>query len=364
MDFKPYDNNGDPADFQGSIPITPPGAENQLFINPFAVDPVTENVLYYPAGNVLWRGDLTPTLNGGTDPDWTELTNVGIPAGFGLSTLAASTAPAHVLYVGASSATDPPKIFRLDNADTATDGEAERSIAGAPNGAYVHSVAVNPTNADEILVALSNYNIVGLYHSTDGGQTYTAVEGNLEGDAQNPGPSIRAAGILPSDGTTTYLVGTSTGAYSTTALNGANTEWTQEGATVIGNNVVEFISARPSDGRVVLATHGRGIFLGMPVETVATEEESGVPEHFALHQNYPNPFNPETTITFDVPETRSVELAVFDVQGRRVALLVDEVFSVGQHTIPWQADHLPSGTYFYQLRAGAFTQVKTMILVK
>ncbi len=264
VDFKPYDNDGVPADFQGSSPVTPPGAENQLFINPFAVDPVTENVLYYPDGDVLWRGDLTPTINGGNDPDWTEMTNVGIPNGFGLTALAASTTPAHVLYLGASSATDPPKIFRLDNADTATDGEVERSIPGAPNGAYLHAIAVNPANADEILVALSNYNIVGLYHSSDGGQTYTAVEGNLEGNAQNPGPSIRATSILPFGGETTYLAGTSTGVYSTTTLNGANTTWTQEGANVVGNNVVESITARTSDGRIALATHGRGIFLGMP----------------------------------------------------------------------------------------------------
>ena len=261
LQFKTYDVNGDPVGFFQSADVTPPGAENQLFINPLAVDPVTENVVYYPDGNALWRGDLAPTINGGNEPDWTELTNVGIPAGYGLTSLTASTTPAHVLYLGASSTGDPPKIYRFDNADTATDGEVERSIAGAPNGAYVHSIAVNPTNADEILVALSNYNIVGLYHSIDGGQNYTAVEGNLEGDAQNPGPSIRAVSILPFDGTTTYLVGTSTGAYSTTALS-PNTQWTQEGAGVIGNNIVEFITSRTSDGRTALATHGRGIFLG------------------------------------------------------------------------------------------------------
>ena len=263
--FKPYGANGEPVGFEESPDITPPGAENQLFINPFAVNPASENLLFYPGGNVLWRGDLTPTIaDMNTPPDWTKLTNVGIPEGLGISALAVSTTPAHVLYLGTSGLTDPPKIFRLAGAHTATDGEVERSIPGAPNGAYVHNIAVNPTNAHEILVALSNYNIVGLYHSTDGGQSYTAVEGNLEGDQNNPGPSVRAVSILPFDGTTTYLVGTSTGAYSTTTLDGANTQWTQEGADVIGNNVVESITSRTSDGRIALATHGRGIFIGTP----------------------------------------------------------------------------------------------------
>jgi len=111
-------------------------------------------------------------------------------------------------------------------------------------------------------VVFSNYNVVSVFATTDGGTTWTAIAGNLE---QNPngggsGPSCRWVKILPVGGTKIYYIGTSTGVYSTGYLNGANTVWEQEGASVIGNVVVDMIDARSSDGMVVAATHGNGIF--------------------------------------------------------------------------------------------------------
>lgn len=250
--------------------VTAPGQNiGQLFIHPFAVDPNDENVVYYPAGRQLWR-----TTNGAVPqglPSWTSLNGILLPTGCTMSTISASTDPAHVVYYGADCGFQSPRIYRLANANTATGGAQEISIPGIPAGAYVHDIAINPTNADEILVVHSNYNVVGLYHSTDGGQSYQAVEGNLEGSNSTPGPSLRAAAILPGEGATGYLVGTSTGLYSTTQLNGSGTIWAREGANTIGNAVTEALDARPEDYTVAAATHGRGIFLGstsaaLPVE--------------------------------------------------------------------------------------------------
>ncbi len=94
------------------------------------------------------------------------------------------------------------------------------------------------------------------------------------------------------------------------------------------------------------------------------QAESTVPTQYRLEQNYPNPFNPTTTITFDVPALHQVELAVYDVMGRRVAVLVDGVLAAGRHEATWQAGKLPSGTYFYRLTAGAFSQTKALTLLK
>jgi hypothetical protein len=254
-----YDADG----FDGEV-APPSGASGTpLFIHPFAVDPGDEETLYYPVENVLWRNTQLSTAT--TSTGWTELTGVTAPSGMTISALAATAGnPAHRLYYGASdgSGDDPPRVFRLDNAHTATNGETDISIPDAPDGAYLHNIAVNPHNGDELLVVMSNYNIVGLYHSTNGGQSYTAVEGNLEGSQNTPGPSLRWAAILPIGGITQYLVATSVGLFSTTALNGANTVWVQEGADLIGNTVVAALDARPSDGTVAAATHGRGIFIG------------------------------------------------------------------------------------------------------
>ena len=99
-------------------------------------------------------------------------------------------------------------------------------------------------------------------------------------------------------------------------------------------------------------------------EVEGLETQSELPTAFALDQNYPNPFNPRTLIEFALPETREVELAVFDVMGRRVATLVDGVLSAGYHEVAWNAEHLPTGVYLYRITAGDFMQVKQMMLVK
>ena len=75
------------------------------------------------------------------------------------------------------------------------------------------------------------------------------------------GPSIRWIEIVPlQNGETLYLVGTSTGLYSTTELNGTATQWGQEGAEEIGNVVVPMVKSRSTDGQVVIATHGNGTY--------------------------------------------------------------------------------------------------------
>ncbi len=103
---------------------------------------------------------------------------------------------------------------------------------------------------------------------------------------------------------------------------------------------------------------------GQKLMTVGEQVEGTVPTQYRLEQNYPNPFNPTTTITFDVPALHQVELAVYDVIGRRVAMLVDGVLAAGRHKATWQAGKLPSGTYFYRLTAGAFSQTKALTLLK
>jgi len=86
---------------------------------------------------------------------------------------------------------------------------------------------------------------------------------------------------------------------------------------------------------------------------------------FELFQNYPNPFNPSTTIRFALPNaTQEVSLAVYDLLGRQVALLVKQDMSVGIHTVSFNAENLSSGMYFYRLQAGSFVSVKKLTLIK
>jgi Secretion system C-terminal sorting domain/The GLUG motif len=88
------------------------------------------------------------------------------------------------------------------------------------------------------------------------------------------------------------------------------------------------------------------------------------PKTFTLLQNYPNPFNPSTQISYQVPSNSRVSLKVFDLLGREVAALVNEVKPAGTYTATFNADKIPSGVYFYQLSAGNFLQTKKILLMK
>jgi len=92
--------------------------------------------------------------------------------------------------------------------------------------------------------------------------------------------------------------------------------------------------------------------------------ELDIPLDFALTQNYPNPFNPTTKITFAVPEKNLVTIKVYDLTGQEVATLVNEVKDVGTYDISFDASGLSSGVYLYQMRAGNFSSVKKMSVLK
>ncbi len=103
--------------------------------------------------------------------------------------------------------------------------------------------------------------------------------------------------------------------------------------------------------------------------TVDVNEET-LPNKFELMQNYPNPFNPTTTIKYSIPVIAGVEtlhatsLQIYNVLGQKVATLVNEKQAPGTYSVQFDASELPSGIYFYTLRAGNFAATKKMILLK
>ncbi len=96
----------------------------------------------------------------------------------------------------------------------------------------------------------------------------------------------------------------------------------------------------------------------------AVEELSGMPEDFKLSQNYPNPFNPTTTIEFSIAKEGMVNISVFNVLGQKVAELINDVKSVGNYKVNFNASNLTSGVYYYRLTAGNYTITKKMQLIK
>jgi len=98
--------------------------------------------------------------------------------------------------------------------------------------------------------------------------------------------------------------------------------------------------------------------------TDAGETADRVPTEFALEQNYPNPFNPTTVLGYQLPVSSDVRLAVYDLLGREVAVLVNEKKAPGFYRVDFDAAGLASGVYVYRLMAGGTVQIRKMIILR
>lgn len=102
--------------------------------------------------------------------------------------------------------------------------------------------------------------------------------------------------------------------------------------------------------------------------TGVTQTNSPIPRRFELYQNYPNPFNPSTTIKYDLPKESKVKIVVYDILGREIARLADEMKKAGSYQVVWETNRLASGVYFYRIEAVSvgerIVDVKKMLLVK
>ncbi|MCU7498645.1 MAG: T9SS type A sorting domain-containing protein [Ignavibacteria bacterium] len=99
-------------------------------------------------------------------------------------------------------------------------------------------------------------------------------------------------------------------------------------------------------------------------QLLAVENNPPAVNTYTLSQNYPNPFNPATTISYTIPRASHVELKVYDMLGREVQTLMSMEQAAGSYKVQFEASHLPSGMYIYEIRAGNFTKNGKMLLLK
>jgi hypothetical protein len=102
---------------------------------------------------------------------------------------------------------------------------------------------------------------------------------------------------------------------------------------------------------------------GTPISGV-TRISIETPVNYTLSQNYPNPFNPTTKINFALPKSGLVTLKVYDIVGKEVATLVNEVKNAGSYSVDFNASNLSSGMYFYKVSVNGFSEIKKMMLIK
>jgi photosystem II stability/assembly factor-like uncharacterized protein len=356
--------------------IDPAGAtrDDYLFINPFAVDPNDENIMYVPAGKKIFRQNQLLSLSTNTTWDsittgYTQLsdtvkstnTSGGFPAQ--ISCIAVSKQPANVVYVG----TTTRDIYRIDSANTGN--PKLKLINKAPMTAgYVSSIAIDPDDANKVLVCFSNYSVLrSIYYSKDGGNTWKFCGGNLDKTTNFSGaaPSIRAVGILKTpDGKRKYFVGTSIGLYSVDSLIesttsvGDSTKWVQESPQGIGTSVVNHLYIRQSDYMVAVSTHGNGVYTSQyfPAPPPPT------PVDFEI-SIYPNPLRNDTKIQLALPEDVVANIALYTTNGQIVRNWKNQTYKQGTEIINFDANNLVTGVYYFVYTDDKKRIIKRKLLV-
>jgi hypothetical protein len=347
-----------------STRVDPAGVKKYLFINPFILDPADTRMMYLAGGNELWRNsDLTAIAMASTQPattNWTRMSKTAVADSVYITAIAASkSAPAHRLYYGTSLGA----VYRIDDAST---GDPEPTVitgTAFPRDAYVSCIAVDPENADNVIVVFSNYSVQSLFSSTDGGTTWTPIGGNLEATktGAGAGPSCRWVSILHRPNETVWLVGTSTGLYSTTHLAGMTTEWTHEAPSTLGNAIVTMIDVRQSDGFVAVATHGLGVWT-TTIDLAGVEAPLGSTGGLDL-SIAPNPVTGPATIRFKVPAGGAhVRARLFDTRGALLGTLHDAPMPGGAAAVAIDPRDLgaASGMTFVRLEVGSAIETRSI----
>ncbi|NQT24284.1 exo-alpha-sialidase, partial [candidate division KSB1 bacterium] len=304
--------------------ITPASGRMGLWLTIFMLDPHDQKIMYVPSQTDLWRNsDLTEIPHiiprKRTDVNWSRLENV---KDYYIHALGMSKAEPRRLYYAGSWTGGyfyDERVFYIDNPHIGQPVPVEvtgENFPSYPDCPQIHCIAVDPIDANKVIVIFPNYGVISIYASEDGGDNWSPVSGNLEEnpDGTGCGPSVRWVSILYVEDKPIYFAGTSVGLFSTTRLDSMNTIWVQEGAETIGNVVVDMIDVRHSDGFVAVGTHGNGVY-----STTVAELPSGLenitthPESFKFYPAYPNPINSSTTIRFLLPKPRLVRMTVYNI---------------------------------------------------
>lgn len=354
--------------------IDPDGYDKSVynFINPLAVDPNGDDILYMPVGARLGRlkGIKALPVNGDVTKlkdrwEFTDSVVVSSNVAAEITTLAVS-ANSHTIYVG----TNNRDVFRINNAHEGKMTMTPLSTFRLPSGGFVSSIAIDPDDDNKVFVCYSNYNVNSLFYSSDGGTTWLLVGGNLEGTVNSTGanPSLRCIAILKDDaGKKHYFCGTSVGFFSTDTLkpgtSGANfTVWKQESPEGIGSAVVTDIQTRNSDGYVAVATHGSGIFEAYYTGKTPPNEPDPLMNNYSV---YPNPARDVVNLSFEIDGLTPIKIDLVNLQGQVIKTLIEGNYNTGSYTIPVSIRDLPNGYYLAPLyRYGRKVQQTRRILVQ
>ncbi|MEQ8471181.1 MAG: FlgD immunoglobulin-like domain containing protein [Marinoscillum sp.] len=313
------------------------GARQYLFINPFEIDPANANRMYVPGGDVLWINENLAQIPGGSQKpsnvNWHRLRETKISSG--IYTTIAKAVNADICYAGVTETN--PHIVKLENTYDLDNFDMKLiTNNNFPASGHIACIAINPEDALHFLVIFSNYDIPSIFETHDGGLSFTDISGNLEEypNGEGSGPSVRWGEIIPTVTGYSIYVGTSTGLYSSAIIAGSESIWTREAEDVIGQAVITMLDYRTLDGRLVIGTHGNGVFESYITDAKLFTPIVNTPVSIAA-KVYPNPFVSSTTLEYELPENGEVQIDLFDSGGKLVRNMLWAPQYAGINKISW-----------------------------
>ncbi|HXX64453.1 MAG TPA: T9SS type A sorting domain-containing protein [Bacteroidota bacterium] len=260
----------------------------------------------------------------------------------------------------------------------------------------VYTINAFAVNGSDVYAATSGK---GVYRSTDFGISWSAVNTGLSSTyGYIDAITVNGSTIFAGSYETGIFFSTNNGASWTSASNGLPKylsiyypilAFATSGTKIVAGNFSQgvFVSTdsgsrwNPVNGGLThlgvraLAVFGNYLFMGgdstgvcrcllSALITSVDNQAKVVPATFDLAQNYPNPFNPSTTIRYSLPKSSMVRLSIYDILGREVSVLVNEMKNVGTHEVRFDGSRLASGVYFYRMTAGGVVKTMKFSLVR
>jgi photosystem II stability/assembly factor-like uncharacterized protein len=324
--------------------VAPPGV-NPAFNAPFLLAPSNPKIIY--AGDVV----VYKSTNAGST--WTTMNFGNVLNGDPVLSIAISSTNPDSVYVTTAPSLYPAAVFSSTNG-----GTSWTNITGSLPDRYPVDISVDPRNSSVVYVAFSGFGTSHLYRSSNGGNSWADIGQGL------PDVPTSAVCIDPSNSSALY-VGNDLGVFYSLDSGGS---WKDLNGGLSGTALVMDLAVSPVDNKLVVATHGRGVYK-IPLSSITHVElnNNQIPKGYTLQQNYSNPFNGGTIINFSIPQSADVSLILYDLTGRKIKVLTSGYLSAGQHQISLGSkvfEKLTSGVYLYRLSAPGFSAVKKMIVLK
>lgn len=338
---------------------------NYSFIHPWCVNPNDDKQIYLPVlvldgGKVIRNVDVTkePLDNfldsSRTNTNWEDL-NATSGAGR-ITAISMSTKPANILFYGTSSGA----VLKVENAHTGQ--PTVKNITGANTvAANINNICVHPDDADKLIVVMSNYNVRSLFYTEDGGDNWVNISGNLEENSNGTGngPSCRWAAFVKTETGYGVLVATSVGLFGTPTLDGENTMWIQQSPDGIGNTPCDMIKVRYGDNKVVVATHGAGVYianLSRSYQLTGLKEGASANKQAVDFNLYPNPAQGELNVSITDKAFKTATISIYNISGQK---LIEEKSTNSKTKL--MVGMLPQGTYLLRVRTAKGNSSKLFI---